>query len=63
MSPIAMGSTSASLKTKLERTMGRSQFGARIVYGDCLFFTISPNEQHSCLVLRLPLLVFQQRKA
>ena len=22
-------------------------------YGDCLFFTVSPNERHSCLVLRL----------
>ena len=48
---------------QLRRNMGHSQFGARIVYGDCLFFTISPNEQHSCLVLCLSLLAFQQRRA
>ena len=33
--------------------MGHRQFGARVVYGDCIFITISPNEQHSALVLRL----------
>ena len=33
--------------------MGHTHFGARVVYGDCLFFTISPNEQDSSLVLRL----------
>ena len=33
--------------------MGHMQFGARIDYGDCLFFTFSPNPQHSGLVLRL----------
>eukprot|EP00973_Karenia_brevis_P016145 2209654-Karenia_brevis.AAC.1 len=33
--------------------MGHRQFGARVKYGDCAFFTISPNEQHSALVLRL----------
>ena len=33
--------------------MGHCHFGARICFGDCLFFTISPNEQHSALVLRL----------
>ena len=33
--------------------MGHAEFGARVVYGDCIFFTISPNEQHSALVLRL----------
>ena len=33
--------------------MGRCQFGARVVYGDCLMITISPNEQHSAMVLRL----------
>ncbi len=32
---------------------GSLQFGARMVYGDCLFATISPNEQHSALVLCL----------
>ena len=26
---------------------------ARVTYGDCICFTISPNEQHSALVLRL----------
>ena len=33
--------------------MGHAEFGARVAYGDCIFFTISPNEQHSALVLRL----------
>eukprot|EP00973_Karenia_brevis_P082717 11466100-Karenia_brevis.AAC.1 len=33
--------------------MGHRQFGARVNYGDCLLFTISPNDQHSALVLRL----------
>ena len=33
--------------------MGHRQSGARVNYGDCLFSTISPNEQHSALVLRL----------
>ena len=33
--------------------MGHRQFGARVVYGDCLFWTVSPNEQHSAMVLRL----------
>ena len=37
----------------LRRIMGHSQFGARVQYGDCIFITISPNEQHSALVLRL----------
>jgi hypothetical protein len=37
----------------LRQVMGHSQFGARVVYGDCIFFTISPNELHSALVLRL----------
>ena len=35
------------------QTMGHMHWGARISYGDCLFFTISPNEQHSALVLKL----------
>ena len=38
---------------QLRRLMGHSQWGARVVYGDCVFITISPNEQHSALVLRL----------
>jgi hypothetical protein len=38
---------------QLRQVMGQCHFGARVVYGDCVFFTISPNEQHSCLVLRL----------
>ena len=38
---------------QLRRLMGHRQFGARVVYGDCIFITISPNEQHSALVLRL----------
>ena len=38
---------------QLRQVMGHRQFGARVVYGDCIMLTISPNEQHSCLVLRL----------
>ena len=37
----------------LRRLMAHCNTGARIVYGDCLFLTISPNEQHSAFVLRL----------
>ena len=37
----------------MRQLMGHTQFGARVVYGDCLFATVSPNEQHSALVLRL----------
>ena len=33
--------------------MGHRQWGARVEHGDCLFLTVSPNEQHSSLVLRL----------
>eukprot|EP00973_Karenia_brevis_P064139 8912606-Karenia_brevis.AAC.1 len=33
--------------------MGLRQFGARVNYRDCLFFIISPDEQHSALVMRL----------
>ena len=33
--------------------MGHYQYGAQVVYGDCLMLTISPNEQHSALVLRI----------
>merc|ERR1712217_176346 len=38
---------------QLRQRMGHAQFGARVVFGDCLFYTLSPNEQHSSLVLRL----------
>ena len=38
---------------QLRQQMGHAQFGARVVYGDCLFYTFSPNEQHSAWVLRL----------
>ena len=38
---------------QVRQLMYHRQFGARVVYGDCLFFTISPNEQHSALTLRL----------
>ena len=37
----------------VRHVMGHSHWGARVNYGDCLFFTISPNEQHSALVLKL----------
>ena len=37
----------------VRKMMGHAQFGARVAYGDCIFFTVSPNEQHSALVLRL----------
>ena len=38
---------------QVRQLMGRCHFGARVVYGDCLMITISPNEQHSAMVLRL----------
>ena len=38
---------------QVRQLMGHTQFGARVNYGDCTFLTISPNEQHSALVLRL----------
>ena len=38
---------------QVRQLMGHSHFGARVSYGDCVFFTISPNEHHSALVLRL----------
>ena len=38
---------------QLRQQMGHAEFGARVVYGDCLFYTMSPNEQHSAWVLRL----------
>ena len=38
---------------QLRQLMGHTQFGARVGYGDCLFFTISPNELQSALVLLL----------
>ena len=38
---------------QLRQLMGHSQFGARVVYGDCLFATVSPNEQHSALALHI----------
>eukprot|EP00973_Karenia_brevis_P020795 2856826-Karenia_brevis.AAC.1 len=37
----------------LRQIIRHRQFGAKVNYGDCLFFAISPNEQHSALVLRL----------
>ena len=37
----------------VRKMMGHCEFGARIMYGDSIFITISPNEQHSALVLRL----------
>ena len=49
------------------RMMGHVQLGARVVWGDCVFMTISMNEQHSGLVLRMfraretdPLLLTEQ---
>ena len=38
---------------QVRRMMGHAQFGARVVLGDCIFITVSPNPQHSALVLRL----------
>ena len=38
---------------QVRQLMGHAHFGARVVCGDCVFFTISPNPQHSALVLRL----------
>ena len=33
--------------------MGHQATGARVCHGESLFLTWSPNEQHSCIVLRL----------
>ena len=38
---------------QVRQLMGHTQFGARVMYGDCIFYTLSPNEQHSAWVLRL----------
>ena len=33
--------------------IGHILFGFRVVYGECLFVTVSPNRRHSALILRL----------
>ena len=38
---------------QLRQLMGHRQFGARVVYGDCIFLTMSPDPQKSALVLKL----------
>ena len=38
---------------QVRQVMGHCHWGARIKYGDPLFFTISPNEMHSAWVLKL----------
>ena len=38
---------------QVRQLMGHRHVGARVNYGDCIFFTISPNPQMSALVLRL----------
>ena len=38
---------------KVRQVMGHRHWGARVNYGDCLFFTISPNERMSAFVLKL----------
>ena len=38
---------------QIREMMGQYLFGARVVYGDILFLTVSPSEKHSGLVLRL----------
>ena len=37
----------------LRQLMGHRQFGARVVHGDCLFLTMSPDPVKSAMVLRL----------
>ena len=37
----------------LRQLMGHRQFGARVVYGDCLFLTLYPDPVKSAMVLRL----------
>ena len=36
----------------LRQLMGHRQFGARVVHGDCLFITMSPDPVKSAMVLR-----------
>ena len=38
---------------EVRRRMGRYGFSARVVFGNGLFFTISPSERHGCLAIRL----------
>ena len=38
---------------QVRQVMGHQHWGSRIEYGDCLFFTISPNEMQSAWVLKL----------
>ena len=37
----------------VRRLMGHRATGARVCHGEGVFMTWSPNEQHSCIVLRL----------
>ena len=38
---------------QVRQLMGHRHWGARVNYGDCIFFTISPNEKQSAWVLKL----------
>jgi hypothetical protein len=38
---------------QIRKKLGHNLFGARVVYGEGLFMTISPNDKHSGLCLRL----------
>ena len=38
---------------EIRKIMGHRAFGARVVYGEAIFITISPSERHSGLALRL----------
>jgi len=37
----------------LRRRIGHCLFGFRVVHGECIFVTVSPNRRHSALLLRL----------
>ena len=38
---------------QLRKRMGHVLFGFRVVHGECLFWTISPNRKHSSMILKL----------
>ena len=37
----------------VRRRIGHCLFGFRVVYGECIFVTVSPNRRHSTLILKL----------
>ena len=38
---------------QIRKTIGACCFGFRVVHGECIFVTVSPNRRHSSMVLKL----------